>query len=349
MEFSASDIASLLGGKTEGADSVKVRSLARIEEATEGTLTFLSNPKYTSYIYETGASIAIVADDFKPERALPQGLTLIRVANPYQSFAKLLEAYNQARRPKPGIDPNSSVHPSATIADDVHIGPFAVIGAGVSIGNRSVISPGVILGDQVRIGSETTLYAGVRVYADCVIGDRCTLHAGVIIGADGFGFAPGSDNDYGKVPQIGNVIVEDLVEIGANTTVDRATLGSTIIRRGVKLDNLIQIAHNVEIGENTVIAAQTGVAGSTKIGKNCMIGGQVGIVGHLTIADGVKIAAQSGIGHDISEPGAIVQGSPAFAIGDYRKSYVGFRNLPDLMKRLSRLEQDSSGKGSSGI
>lgn len=347
MEFSASQIAEMLGGSIEGNPEVRVSALSKIEEGQPGTLTFLANPKYTSYIYETGASIAIVAADFTAEKPLPASLTLIRVPDAYASFARLLEAYDQARKPRPGVDPTAVVAPGVIVPDDAYIGPHAVICAGVKLGACVQLYAGVFLGEQVSVGASTSLYPGVKVYRDCLIGNACTLHAGVVIGADGFGFAPGSENNYAKVPQIGNVVIEDHVEIGANTTIDRATLGSTIIRKGVKLDNLIQIAHNVDIGENTVIAAQTGIAGSTRIGRNCMIGGQVGIVGHLTIADGVKIAAQSGVGQDIAEPGTIVQGSPAFPIMDYKKSYVGFRNLPGLMQRISALEKklrDSSGE-----
>lgn len=329
----------MLSGEVVGNPEVTVSSLAKIEEGKPGTLTFLSNPKYTEYIYSTGASVAIVAADFSPEKTLPAQLTLIKVADPYACFAKLLEAYNQLRQPQAGISKLAHVSASAVIADEVYLGEFVSVGERVSIGKGCKIYPQVYIGDGVQIGDGTTVYPGVRVYADCVVGNHCTLHSGVVIGADGFGFAPNAENNYAKVPQIGNVIIEDHVEIGANTAIDRATLGSTIIRRGVKLDNLIQIAHNVEIGENTVIAAQTGIAGSTKIGRDCMIGGQVGIVGHITIADGTKIAAQSGIGHSIKDPGTIVQGSPAFAIMDYKKSYIGFMKLPELMKQLDAINK----------
>jgi len=329
----------MLSGEVVGNPEVTVSSLAKIEEGKSGTLTFLSNPKYTEYIYSTGASVAIVAVDFTPEKALPAQLTLIKVADPYACFAKLLEAYNQLRQPQAGISKLAHVSASAVVADEVYMGEFVSVGERVSIGKGCKIYPQVYIGEGVRIGEGTTVYPGVRIYADCVVGNHCTLHSGVIIGADGFGFAPNAENNYAKVPQIGNVIIEDHVEIGANTAIDRATLGSTIIRRGVKLDNLIQVAHNVEIGENTVIAAQTGIAGSTKIGRDCMIGGQVGIVGHITIADGTKIAAQSGIAHSIKDPGTIVQGSPAFAIMDYKKSYIGFMKLPELMKQLDAINK----------
>lgn len=337
MQFTATQIAAMLGGKVEGNADAAVASLSKIEEGKPGTLTFLANPKYTEYIYSTEASIVIVSNDFVAENALPTTLTLVRVADAYGSFAKLLEAYNQLRQPAAVIDPKAHVAASAKVADNVYIGAFAYIGEGAVVEENARIYPHTYIGDGAKIGKNTIAFSGVRVYSDCVIGAHCTLHSGVVIGGDGFGYAPNSENNYNKVPQIGNVIIEDHVEVGSNTTIDRATLGSTIIRKGVKLDNLIQVAHNVDIGENTVIAAQTGIAGSTKIGKNCMIGGQVGIVGHLTIAEGTKIAAQSGVGHDIKEPNSIIQGSPAFNYMDYKKSYVGFRKLPELMQQIQVL------------
>ena len=253
-----------------------------------------------------------------------------------------MEIYNQVKRKKSGIHPSSYISDSATIGEEVYIGANCSIGDNVTIGNNVHVYPNSYIGDNVKIGDDCMFFAGVRVYSDCLIGKSCTLHSGVIIGGDGFGFVPNRNGNYSKVPQIGNAILEDYVEIGSNTTIDRATLGSTIIRKGVKLDNLIQVAHNVEIGENTVIAAQTGIAGSTKIGKNCMIGGQVGIVGHITIADEVKIAAQSGVGHAIAEKGQILQGSPAFPIGDYKRSYVVYRGLPDLKRKVDELEKKLS-------
>lgn len=340
MEFTAQQISDLLQGTVDGDASAKVNRLSKIEEGEPGSLTFLANPKYTSFIYSTRASVVIVDRSFVPEQ--PVTATLVRVESAYQAFAKLLEIYNQIRRDKKGVEQPSFISASATVGKDVYIGAFAYIGEQVRIGQNVKIYPHVYIGDNVTIGDNTTLFPGVKVYSDCIIGHDCTLHAGVIIGADGFGFAPNSENNYQKVAQIGNVIIHDHVEIGANTTVDRATLGSTVIHRGVKLDNLIQVAHNVEIGENTVVAAQTGIAGSTKIGKNCMIGGQVGIVGHITLADGVKIAAQSGIGTSIVNPGEILQGSPAFGIGDYKRTYVVFRKLPDLEKRIQALEKGAS-------
>ena len=336
MKFTAKQIADLLQGEIEGDATVAVSGLSKIEEGTEGTLSFLANPKYTQYIYSTRASIVIVSKDFKAEE--PVTATLIRVADAYASFARLLEMYNMVRRDKKGIEQPSFISASAKTGKDVYIGAFAYIGNDVVLGDNVKIYPNCYIGDNVRIGNNTTVFAGTNVYSDCVIGADCTLHAGVIIGADGFGFAP-SSGSYQKVAQIGNVIIEDHVEIGAGTAIDRATLGSTVIRKGVKLDNLIQIAHNVEIGENTVIAAQTGVAGSTKIGRDCLIGGQVGIVGHITIADGTKIAAQSGIASSITENNTIVQGSPAYSIGDYKKSYVLFRKLPELENKLRELEK----------
>jgi UDP-3-O-[3-hydroxymyristoyl] glucosamine N-acyltransferase len=342
MQFTAAQIAGMLQGKVEGNPESTVSTLAKIEEGKSGSLTFLANPKYTEYIYSTGATIAIVADGFIPERKLPESLTLIRVADAYGSFAKLLEAYNQFRQPKPGIDASAYVAKSARIGSNTYVGAFSYVGEDAVIGDDVKIYPNSFVGDGVSIGHRTIIFAGVRIYADCFVGANCTIHSGVIIGGDGFGFTPNSENNYQKVPQIGNVIIEDHVEVGSNTTIDRATLGSTIIRKGVKLDNLIQVAHNVEIGENTVIAAQTGIAGSTKIGQNCMIGGQAGIVGHLFIADGTKIAAQSGVGHDIKEPNTIVQGSPAFGIMDYKKSYLGFRKLPEIMKQISEIEKKLS-------
>ncbi len=342
MKFTAQQIAELLKGSVEGNPQAEVNGLSKIEEGKPGTLSFLANPKYNEYIYTTKASIVIVNSTFEAES--PVEATLIRVADAYKSFASLLEIYNQIVNDKKGIEQPSFVDPSATIGKDVYIGAFAYIGKNSVIGDGVKIYPQCYVGDNVVIKDNTTLFAGCRVYSFCQIGKECNLHAGVIIGADGFGFAPNEQNNYKKVPQIGNVVIEDHVEIGAGTTIDRATLGSTIIRKGVKLDNLIQIAHNVEIGENTVIAAQTGVAGSTKIGKNCMIGGQVGIVGHLSIANGVKIAAQSGIGTSITTEGEIVQGSPAFNISDYKRTYVVFKKLPQLERKINELEKTQVNK-----
>jgi UDP-3-O-[3-hydroxymyristoyl] glucosamine N-acyltransferase len=337
MEFTARQIGDLLKGKVEGNENVTVNQLSKIEEGKPGSLSFLSNPKYAQFLYSTEASVVIVDEAFVLEK--PVKTTLVRVNDAYQSFVNLLEIYNKIQRDKKGIEQPSFISQTAKLGENCYVGAFAYLGNNVKIGKNVKIYPQVYIGDNVIIGDNTCLFAGVKVYSDCIIGAECTLHTGTVIGADGFGFMPNSANEYKKVAQIGNVIIEDHVEIGANTTVDRATLGSTIIRKGVKLDNLIQIAHNVEIGENTVIAAQTGVAGSTKIGKDCMIGGQVGIVGHITIADKVKIAAQSGIGSSITTESEIVQGSPAFNIGEYKRTYVIFRKLPALEKKIKELEQ----------
>jgi UDP-3-O-[3-hydroxymyristoyl] glucosamine N-acyltransferase len=337
MEFTVAQIAKILGGEIEGNPNAIVNTLSKIEEGKEKSLTFLANPAYTEFIYSTQATAAIVSKSFVAEK--PISATLIRVENPYESFALLLETYNQIKNNKTGIEQPSFIAPDAHLGKDIYVGAFAYIGSNVKIGNNVKIYPQVFIGDNTTIGENTVIFAGVKIYSDCVIGNNCTFHSGVVIGGDGFGFAPNSENNYKKVPQIGNVIIEDHVEVGANTTVDRATLGATIVKKGAKIDNLIQIAHNVEIGENTVIAAQTGIAGSTKIGSNCMIGGQVGIVGHLTIAKGTKIAAQSGVGQSITKENEIVQGSPAFGIGDYKRSYVMFRKLPEMQAKLQEIEK----------
>jgi len=337
MEFTAQQIAELLEGSVEGNPQVKVSNLAKIEEGKPGTLTFLANPKYEEFIYTTQSSLVIVNDSFVA--AQPITATLVRVKDAYKSFAKLLDTYNQILHNRTGIESPNFISATATVGENIYVGAFVYIGEKAVIGNNVKLYPGVYIGDNASIGDGTILFPGVKVYADCHIGKECRIHAGVVIGADGFGFAPQDDSNYMKVAQIGNVIIEDHVEIGSNTTIDRATLGSTIIRKGVKLDNLIQVAHNVDIGEHTVIAAQTGIAGSTKIGRFCMIGGQVGIVGHLVIADKVKIAAQSGIGTSILNEGDILQGSPAYFIGDYKKSYIGFRKLPELQARIEELEK----------
>jgi UDP-3-O-[3-hydroxymyristoyl] glucosamine N-acyltransferase len=326
MKFTATQIAGILQGEVEGNGDVEVSKLAKIEEGTEGSLTFLANPKYTHYIYSTEASITIVDKDFVVENSI--ATTLIRVENAYKAFSQLLEYYNQVKMNKTGIEQPVFISESASYGEGIYIGAFAYVGDNVQIGTNVKIYPNSYIGDNVILGNNVIVFAGAKIYSESFIGNNCVIHSGVILGADGFGFTPNEKGEYAKVPQTGNVVLEDNVDIGAGTTIDRATLGSTIIRKGVKLDNQIQIAHNVEIGENTVIAAQTGIAGSTKIGKNCMIGGQVGIIGHLTIADEVKIAAQSGIGSNITEKGAIMQGSPAFAVGDYKRSYVYFRSLP---------------------
>lgn len=338
MEFTAKQIAGLLEGEIVGDPEATVNDMAKIEEGKPGTITFLANMKYEEYLYSTKSSIAIVNNDFVPTQDMPSTLTLIRVEDAYQCLSKLLSIYDQATQNKQGIEQPSYISESSTLGEDCYVGAFAYVGANVKIGNNVKIYPHVYIGDNVTIGDNSTIFSGVKVYVNCKLGQSCTIHSGAIIGSDGFGFAPNAANNYQKVPQIGNVILEDYVEVGANTTIDRATMGSTLIRKGVKLDNLIQIAHNVDIGENTVIAAQTGIAGSTKLGKNMMIGGQVGIIGHLKLADGVKIAAQSGVGQNITKENQIVQGSPAFSIGDYKRSYVLFRSLPKLRGQIIELQ-----------
>ncbi|MBE9576685.1 UDP-3-O-(3-hydroxymyristoyl)glucosamine N-acyltransferase [Flavobacterium proteolyticum] len=335
MKFTAAQIAGILEGEVVGNPEAEVFKLSKIEEGTEGSLTFLANPKYTNYIYSTKATVTIVNSTFEPEQEITT--TLIKVEDAYKSFSKLLEYYNQVKLMKSGIEQPSVISDGVTYGSDLYLGSFCYIGKNVTIGNNVKIYPNSFIGDNVTIGDDCVFFAGVRIYSETVIGNRCTIHSGTIIGSDGFGFAPQEDGTYAKVPQIGNVIIEDDVEIGACTTVDRATLGSTIIRKGVKLDNHIQVAHNVEIGENTVIAAQTGIAGTTKIGKNCLIGGQVGFAGHLVIGDGVKIQAQSGIGKNL-EAGEVVQGSPAFNYGDFAKSFVHFRNLPKIVTEIEELK-----------
>ncbi|WP_298485713.1 UDP-3-O-(3-hydroxymyristoyl)glucosamine N-acyltransferase [uncultured Maribacter sp.] len=336
MVFTASQIAGILEGEIEGNPEIAVHKLAKIEEGEKGSLTFLANPKYTSYIYSTKASVTIVNKDFIPEQSITT--TLIKVEDAYESFSKLLEYYNEVKNNKQGIENPVFIADTAKYEEDIYIGAFTYIGANVVLGKNVKIYPNVFIGDNVVIGDNSSVLAGARVCSESVIGKNCTIHSGAIVGADGFGFAPNKDGSYSKIPQTGNVILEDNIDVGAGTTIDRATLGSTILRKGVKLDNQIQIAHNVEIGENTVIAAQTGVAGSTKIGKNCMIGGQVGIVGHITIGDNVKIQAQSGIGRNVKD-NEVLQGSPALNYGDYNKSYVHFKNLPKIVNRINQLEK----------
>ena len=336
MEFTARQIAAVLEGTIDGNPDIAISKLSKIEEGVPGSITFLANPKYTPYIYSTNASIVVVNKDFQPEQAI--SATLVRVSDAYTAFAKLLELYNQIKNEKVGVSSLAFVSPTATVGKNVYIGELAYVGDNVTIGDGSKIFPQTFLGDNVKIGENTTLYAGVIIYSDNHIGSNCTIHGGAVIGGDGFGFAPQEDKNYKKVAQIGNVVIEDDVEIGSNTTIDRATLGSTIIRRGAKLDNLIQVAHNVEIGENTVIAAQTGISGSTKIGKNCMIAGQVGLVGHIVIGDDVKIGAQAGVPGDLKD-GSIVLGTPAIGIANFRRSFVHFKNLPEIVKRIEELER----------
>jgi len=342
MEFKAGEIALMLKGRLEGDPEVKVWKLAKIEEGEKGALSFLANPKYTSFVYKTGSSVVLVNDDFEAEQTV--SATIIRVPDAYSAFANLLELYNQIQRNKTGISELAYIASTAKLGKNLYIGEFAYIGENVQLGDNVKLYPQAYIGDNTIIGSDTVIFPGVKLYSETQIGSNCTIHAGVVIGSDGFGFAPQQEGtDYKKIAQIGNVIIEDNVEIGANTTIDRATLGSTIIRKGVKLDNLIQIGHNVEIGENTVIAAQGGIAGSSKIGRNCLIAGQVGIIGHLTIADDVRIAAQSGIGSSITAPGSTFMGSPAFEIGRYKKAYIHFRNLQKLSDKIDLLEKQLAG------
>lgn len=347
MEFTAQQIAALLNGTIEGNELVPVNNVSKIEEGKPNTLSFLANPKYTNYIYTTDASIVLVNANLKLERSVKPTCTLIRVENAYAAFAKLLELYAQLKNNKTGFEQPHFIAPGSTIGNDCYVGAFAYIGQNVTIGNNVKIYPQVFIGDNCHIGDNTVLFQGVKIYHDCIIGNNCTVHASTVIGSDGFGFAPNNDGQaFAKVPQIGNVIIEDNVEVGSNTSIDRATMGSTILRKGVKLDNLVQIAHNVEIGENTVIAGLSGIAGSTKVGKNCMIGAQVGVAGHLRIADGVKIAGQSGVGADLTKENDIVQGSPAFSIGDFKRSYVLFRSLPKLNDRLNEIIKTLKDKNS---
>jgi UDP-3-O-[3-hydroxymyristoyl] glucosamine N-acyltransferase len=339
MKFTAEQIAGILDGEIMGNPLAQVYKLAKIEEGVEGSLTFLSNQKYQNYIYSTNASIVIVNKTFIPEREI--NTTLIKVDDAYASFSKLLEYYNQVKLMKSGIEQPSFISENVIYGTDLYLGSFAYIGKNVTIGNNVKIYPNTFIGDNVTIGDNCLFYAGVRIYSETEIGSGCIFHSGTIIGSDGFGFAPLEDGTFSKIPQIGNVIIEDNVEIGACSTIDRATLGSTIIRKGAKLDNQIQVAHNVEIGENTVIAAQTGIAGSTKIGSNCMIGGQVGIAGHLVIGNNVRIQAQSGVGSNIKDDEKL-QGSPAIGYNDFFKSYVHFKNLPKIVSEIEALKKNNS-------
>lgn len=342
MEFTARQIAEFIGGKVEGNEDVAITQVVKIDEESDSGLSFLANPKYEQFIYTTGADIVIVGTDFKPEKELKP--TLIRVDEPYLAIAKLLDMYNKMKLDKTGVSELAFVDESAEVGEDVYIGEFAYVGKNVVLGHGAKIYPNAYVGDHSSIGDSSTVFSGARLYHDTVMGKYCTIHSGVIIGSDGFGFAPNEKGEFVKVAQTGNVVIEDNVEIGSNTTIDRATIGSTIIRKGVKLDNLIQVAHNVEIGENTVIAAQTGISGSTKIGKNCMIGGQVGIVGHIRIGDNVKIQAQAGVPSNVKD-GEVIMGSPAINLRQYMKSYIHFKNLQGIVDRLDELERkiDTSG------
>lgn len=342
MKFTAKQIAGYLGGSIEGDPDVQVNDISKIEDGKPGTLSFLANMKYQNHIYETKSSVVLVQNNFVASQ--PVSCTLIRVDDPYRSLAKLLVMVEK-RPNRSGVEPMAFVHEKATLGEDVYVGAFSYVSSGARIGNNVKIFPQVYISEDVVIGDNTWIYSGARIHNNSVIGSHCLIHSGVVIGGDGFGFAPVSGSDFTKVPQIGNVVIEDYVEIGTNTTIDRATFGSTLIRKGVKLDNLIQIAHNVEIGENTVIAAQTGISGSTRIGKNCMIGGQVGIIGHIVIADGTKIAAQSGVGQSVKNEGTAIQGSPAYDLIPYQRSYVYFKKLPELDERIRRIEQSKKANG----
>ncbi|NOY37982.1 MAG: UDP-3-O-(3-hydroxymyristoyl)glucosamine N-acyltransferase [Chlorobi bacterium] len=336
MEYTIKMIADFLGGTIEGNPDKIIRGFAKIEEGKEGDLTFLANPAYTRFIFTTGASAVIVNRDFKPDKKI--GATLIRVDNAYEALAQLLTFQEQQKEKPKGIHKLAFLDQGVHVGEDAFIGAFAFVGKNVTLGNNVIIYPQVYVGDHVTIGEGTVLHPGVRIYHDCRIGKNCIVHAGTVIGSDGFGFAPKSDKNYRKIPQVGKVILEDDVEIGANVTIDRATMGATVIHHGVKLDNLIQVAHNVEIGKNTVMAAQTGIAGSTKIGSNCMFGGQVGISGHLHIADGVKIAAKTGVPSTIKKENMIIEGIPALPRLEFQRSFICFKRLPDLVKRLEKLE-----------
>ena len=338
MEFKATDIASFLNGEIVGDGNVKVSGVSKIEEGQPGTLSFLANPKYENYIYNTSSSIVLVNRTFQPKSEIKA--TMIKVDDAYQAFASLLDLYLQSgKEARKGIESPSYIHESANLGSGVYVGAFACIGQNAKIGTGAKIFPQVFVGENVSVGSNCILYAGVKIYDDCVIGNNCIIHSGAVIGSDGFGFAPQENGTYKKIPQIGNVVLEDDVEIGANTTIDCGTFGSTIIRKGAKIDNLVQIAHNCEIGENTVIAGQTGMAGTTKVGKNCKFAGQVGLAGHLTIGDNVQIGAQSGVSKSIKN-NEIVLSSPAVNYREAIKTYTIISNLPKLRDEVIQLQKD---------
>jgi UDP-3-O-[3-hydroxymyristoyl] glucosamine N-acyltransferase len=338
MQFSAAQIAALVNGKLEGNPEVLVNNFGKIEEAQTGQLTFLANPKYEEFLYTTGASIIIVNDNLVLKEKI--NTTLILVPDAYLAFASLLSRYQEMMNQQlTGIQEPVYISKTASLGENAFIGAFAYLGNNVKIGKNVKIYPQSYIGDDVSIGDHSVIYPGVKIYHRCVIGEYVTIHAGSVIGADGFGFAPQADGSFRKIPQMGNVIIEDYVEVGSNATIDRATIGSTLIRKGVKLDNLIQIAHNVEIGSNTVIAAQSGVSGSTKLGKNVMVGGQVGIVGHIQIADGSKINAQSGVTKSMKTPNSAVTGSPAFDYTSALRAQAAARKLPEFEKRIIELEK----------
>ena len=333
MNFTAGQIADQLNGTVVGNRDVDINTLSKIEEGKKGSLTFLANPKYTEYIYSTDASATIVANDFEPTEEITT--TLIKVKDPYSSFTTILELFNDDKSKKTGISDKSDIDKSSTISKSSYVGSYTTIGKNSIVGDNCVIDNQVFIGDNVKIGNNCKIYPGTKILNDTIIGNSCIIHSSCSIGSDGFGFAPNDDGTYKKIPQTGNVVIGNNVEIGSNSTIDRATIGSTIIKDGVKLDNQIQIAHNVEIGENTAIAAQSGIAGSTKIGKNCMIGGQVGIIGHLKIGDNVKIQAQAGVTSDV-ESNARITGTPAISYMNYNKSYIHFKNLPEIVKKIDK-------------
>ena len=338
MEFSAEQIAGILNGEIQGDAQSTVSDLAKIEEGKTGTLSFLSNPKYEEYIYTTGSSICIVNKSFTPSKALPQNLTLIKVEDAYSCFAKLLELYGNLYVKEAGIEQPAHIDESVKVGENVHIGAFAYIGKNAVIGKNVTIYPNSYIGENVTVDEGTKIFPNVSVYHDCKVGKNCIIHAGSVIGSDGFGFAPDEKGKFQKIPQIGNVVIEDDVELGSNVSIDRATMGSTFIRKGVKIDNLCQIAHNVDVDEDSAMAAQVGIAGSTKIGKNVLIGGQAGISGHIKIADQTKIVAQSGIPSSIKKAQTLM-GSPGIPLDDFKRSYFGFRKLPGLLKRVQELEE----------
>lgn len=331
MEFTAEQIANVIGGRVEGNKDAKVHTFAKIEEGTEGAISFLSNPKYTHYLYDTKSSIVIVNEDVELEKDVEA--TLIRVKNAYESIAKLLQIYEASKPKKTGVAPQAYIAPSAKLGNNCYVGPFAYVGEGAEIGDGCQIYPHAVIGDNVKVGTNCIFYPNTTIYQGCKIGNNVTIHAGSVIGADGFGFAPGADG-YNKIPQIGIVVIEDNVEIGANTCVDRSTMGATVIHKGVKLDNLVQVAHNVEIGENTVMSAQVGIAGSTKVGSWCMFGGQVGLAGHITIGDKTFLGAQSGVPGSL-KGGEELIGTPPMNPRAYFKSQAIFRRLPDMYKDLN--------------
>jgi UDP-3-O-[3-hydroxymyristoyl] glucosamine N-acyltransferase len=337
MEFTAEQIAGILNGEIVGDSNATVSGLSKIEEGTVNSLSFLANPKYEEHIYKTQSTICIVNKTFSPNKPLPVTLTLVKVDDAHACFAKLLEVYNQMSKKQPAIEQPSHIAETAKIGEGLYLGAFAYIGEGTKIGNNVSIYPQAYIGENVTIGDNCTIHPGAKIYQDCVLGNNVTIHAGTVIGADGFGFVPDENGVFSKIPQIGNVVIEDDVEIGSNTTIDRATLGSTFIRKGVKLDNLIQIAHNVDVGQHSAMAAQVGVAGSAKIGRHVMVGGQAGIGGHITIADQTQIVAQSGIPGNVKKK-ATLMGSPGIPIDDFKKSYFGFRKLPYILNKLQELD-----------